>query len=157
MGPEVRPGQQREARPRFYRRPGRDRGSPRFPATRTAGEEVMADFCLSCRTFGHCTNDCHLTCELDVPTAREADAPSEELLRIGGLMANTMFNLAQRESLPIRERASFKDMQIAWDAARRAAPRIASMEAQAVAWQCRRPGGSWGPPFTKQAHVEIFL
>src|SRR6201984_3652888 len=101
MGPEVRPGQQREARPRFYRRPGRDRCSPRFPATRTAGEEVMADFCLSCRTFGHCTNDCHVTCELDVPTAREADAPSEELLRIGGIMAYLRRNTSRRASFPL--------------------------------------------------------
>lgn len=43
------------------------------------------------------------------------------LRNAGAPMANTMFNLAQRDHWPAFERESFKAMQVAWDSAASAA------------------------------------
>jgi len=63
-------------------------------------------------------NDCLAATKAAAP----ADAPSDALLHAGDLMANTMFNLAQRAGYAIDSdlAAKFDKMRKQWDAARRA-------------------------------------
>lgn len=61
-------------------------------------------------------------CRLDLVRKAEAElaearATVARLREAGAAMANTMFNLAQRETMSIRDRALFKCMQVDWDAA----------------------------------------